>query len=83
MLPLPRVGGALPGALVGSMAGRGARVKGKRGARALSVDALVMCNPVGSHRLPTAELTEPPTVWTFCVTGHKLILNPPIASFVE
>ena len=47
MLPLPRAGGALSGALQGSITGPGAPVKGKRGARALSDDALLMCNPVG------------------------------------
>jgi hypothetical protein len=49
MLPLPRVGGALSGALEGSIAGTGARVKAARspeaasGLRAPTLDPLVEC----------------------------------------
>jgi len=64
MLPLPRVGGALSGALEGSIAETGARVKRRvrvmprPGRKRCHLIRSLMCNPFGSHRPPTAELNQ-------------------------
>jgi hypothetical protein len=64
MLPLPRVGGALSGALEESIAETGARVKRRvrvrqrPGRERCHLIRLLMRNPFGSHRPPAAELNQ-------------------------